>query len=676
MIVTGRMVYLTAVTLQEYSRSMSAELLRLGMMHFVDIRTIEPAFESDKNVGVRGNESEIQQSVLTAARRRIESILNIGGIPRPTVGRDGVGRNNLVGQDEAREMAESFESRIESIREKQSTLQQQINRLDDVRRHIVRGEGNRIPDGGGLGGGGTFLHLHTGSLPEDRLESLEQKIALYPAVISRSGRSGSREFIVLVGMNRNKADLEKILSDHGFTPRDFPSSTPQESIPELDSRLEELKKEQRTLRSSIPDLVSADRLKLEQAWRDLRVQELQKTIESRFAETRRSVVASGWIPDHARSDVENALLKSTDGHVSLEWHEASEFIREPPGHVTIPSRLKNPRFLNPFQRLVKNYGIPVYGTIDPTFLVAPAYLAMFGLMFGDAGHGLILLLIGLAGHLWSKGRVNISPEKGGLASAIPNLSRLIIWCSGAAIIAGVLFGSYFGMQLFPPLWFSFHGVVSGQVETGPVESIFDVLKITIYFGITIISLGLVINWVNLVRQKRWLSLIFDNTGILGGIIYGTGIIMASQFATSGFRTLPDNPALIRIILACVLLLFLKTPLEGGTRNPLWWIMEWLISLLEVFSGYLANTLSFMRVAGLGIAHVTLMIAFFQIAEMASPDGMNIWGIAILILGNALVIALEGLSAGIQSLRLNYYEFFSKHFQPSGVEFKPISLEEQ
>ncbi len=70
-----------------------------------------------------------------------------------------------------------------------------------------------------------------------------------------------------------------------------------------------------------------------------------------------------------------------------------------------------------------------------------------------------------------------------------------------------------------------------------------------------------------------------------------------------------------------------------------------------------------------------MIAFFQIAKMASPEGFNIWAVIIMVLGNALVIVLEGLSAGIQSLRLNYYEFFSKHFQPSGVEYKPISLEE-
>jgi V/A-type H+-transporting ATPase subunit I len=118
------------------------------------------------------------------------------------------------------------------------------------------------------------------------------------------------------------------------------------------------------------------------------------------------------------------------------------------------------------------------------------------------------------------------------------------------------------------------------------------------------------------------------------------------------------------------------PVEPETRHasPLWWLMEWVIELLEIFSGYLANTLSFMRVAGLGIAHVTLMIAFFQIAEMAAPFGHTVVSVLILVLGNALVVALEGLSAGIQSLRLNYYEFFSKYFVASGYEYSPISLD--
>jgi V/A-type H+-transporting ATPase subunit I len=98
-------------------------------------------------------------------------------------------------------------------------------------------------------------------------------------------------------------------------------------------------------------------------------------------------------------------------------------------------------------------------------------------------------------------------------------------------------------------------------------------------------------------------------------------------------------------------------------------MQWIVELLEIFSGYLSNTLSFMRVAGLGIAHVSLMIAFFTIADMTS----GIMSVIVLILGNMLVIGLEGLSAAIQALRLNYYEFFTKFFHGTGKLYTPISL---
>ena len=105
------------------------------------------------------------------------------------------------------------------------------------------------------------------------------------------------------------------------------------------------------------------------------------------------------------------------------------------------------------------------------------------------------------------------------------------------------------------------------------------------------------------------------------------------------------------------------------------IMELLIEVLEVFSGFLSNTLSFLRVAGLGIAHVSLMQAFFMLADMVGTEtvaaAVGSW--ALVIFGNVLVIALEGLSAFIQTIRLHYYEFFNKFLMGGGIAFRPISL---
>ncbi|MCK4924954.1 MAG: ATPase V, partial [Spirochaetes bacterium] len=327
-----------------------------------------------------------------------------------------------------------------------------------------------------------------------------------------------------------------------------------------------------------------------------------------------------------------------------------------------------------------------YGTIDPTFFVIFAYLVMFGLMFADVGQGLILALVGIIGTALFK--------KKGKKESAQNLMRLIAWCGFSAAAFGVLFGSYFGRSLLPPLWFDFHGVVIGNPHgQSLVRDLFDILSIAVYFGIAIIGTGLLFNWLNLVKSKKWANLILDKGGIIGGWIYAGGIYAAHYLIRNGYRQLPDGRSLMLLVGIPAVLLFLKHPIfsaAGRRKAPqgaqhrggfsifslLNLIMVGIVELLEVFSGYLSNTLSFLRVAGLGIAHVSLMTAFFELARMAgsgSSGAYTVWSVLILITGNLLVIGLEGLSAGIQSLRLHYYEFFTKFLRGSGDVYAPVSL---
>ena len=238
------------------------------------------------------------------------------------------------------------------------------------------------------------------------------------------------------------------------------------------------------------------------------------------------------------------------------------------------------------------------------------------------------------------------------------------------------------LPLFPALWFEYEAVVAGTATEGLITSIYDILGITIRFGIIIIYLGLLLNWVNLVRKRRFFELVFDKNGLMGGLIYTLGIWFAFGFVASGYRTFPSAPWVAPLLIAALAVLFLKGPVgyiiarhrgtaEGGIGHlAVDTIMDFVVQVLEIFSGFLSNTLSFMRVAGLGIAHASLMSAFYQMAEM--PGSMAAY-IAIAAIGNVLVIVLEGLSAGIQSLRLNYYEFFTKYFTGKGIAFEPVSF---
>jgi V/A-type H+-transporting ATPase subunit I len=355
----------------------------------------------------------------------------------------------------------------------------------------------------------------------------------------------------------------------------------------------------------------------------------------------------------------------------LEWNEAEskDVARE-----DVPVQFKNPKILAPFQMLVSNFGIPQYGTIDPTPFVMPIYLTMFGLMFADVGHGFVLTLIGLSGIFYFRKK----EDKTGWYQ----FSWLILWCSLSSILFGILFGSYFAFGLFKPLWFDYHGIVSGHsAGDSIINDVYDILSITIYFGITVISLGLIFNWINLIRTGKFTELFFDRGGVIGGWIYAGGAYIAFYMVEHNYKEYPSGMIIFVMVGLPSLLLLIREPyhyLRHKTGYPdkkfnpsmiVTFLMEWIVELLEIFSGYLSNTLSFMRVAGLGIAHVSLMIAFFKIADMTS----GIMSVIILILGNILVISLEGLSAGIQALRLNYYEFFTKFFHGTGKLYTPISL---
>jgi len=306
-----------------------------------------------------------------------------------------------------------------------------------------------------------------------------------------------------------------------------------------------------------------------------------------------------------------------------------------------------------------------------------AYLCMFGLMFADVGQGLVLMLVGLLGKYGYKKN---PLKKDGMISR--NLTDLLIYLGLSAMIFGALFGSYFGLELLPALWFNYEAVVAGHAGDGSlITDVYGILGLTIKFGIIIIYTGLVLNWINLFRKKSYLQLTLDKNGLLGGILFGIGLYMGFAFVESGYRSFPSDPWIAPVITILLVLLFLRGFLayyisvkQGGERHDLGAVtmdvvMEWFVDILEIFTGYLSNTLSFMRVAGLGIAHAALMQSFKELSSLA--DGFG--GVMIFILGNILVIVLEGLSSGIQSLRLNYYEFFSRYFTGKGVAYQPLGL---
>ncbi len=723
MITTTSMQQLIAAVLKSDMEAATEALLRVGVIDFIDVREI-PADWSSRLGRIPATEDREKAREL---RLRLDAYFRtVGFTPRPREEEEGQARraaDSAAGAlDTAEREIDRLGSEFRKIRDKQKEVQDEILRLQELRRQMPSADGRQAgrqagrqgsrQGGGSSGRGGTgggrqtapqlakgthsYITVHTGTLPEESRREFEKEIGKFPSVYlpaqgpaagegagGSSHTDGGEAVDFLITLKRDDDRVARLLEKFGWEERQIRegaeegpgSGAARLPIEELDAKLESLRYKQKDLDESLRHTVEDRADSLEQIWTGLRMRELMRTIQTYYRRTDRTYLFSGWIPVDKKEEVTKTLMEATEGRCYLEWHSPQKG-GDPEVPEQVPVQMKNPPALKPFQSLVENYGIPAYGSIDPTPIVAVFYLAMFALMFGDVGHGLVVMLVGLIGDRRSR-------KRGKHTMLFP----LIAYCGGAAIISGALFGSYFGMPLLPPLWFDYHGIVAGHGGgSGSVKTMTDILMITIYFGIAVIATGLVLNWINRVRRRDWIGLIWGNGGLLVGWIYAAGTYTAFYFVDHDYRGLPPGAALIGLLGVPVLLMAAKPVIEHihhnrsvpadqrRSANVLDMIMEWLVELLEIFSGYLSNTLSFMRVAGLGIAHVSLMMAFFQIAEMAASGGrFTLWSYLILLLGNALVIGLEGLSAGIQSLRLNYYEFFSKYFAGNGRAYAPISL---
>ncbi len=203
----------------------------------------------------------------------------------------------------------------------------------------------------------------------------------------------------------------------------------------------------------------------------------------------------------------------------------------------------------------------------------------------------------------------------------------------------------------------------------------------VYFGIFMISLGIVFNAINALKTRNIKALLFDHAGIVSAIIYWGGIGIVSRFLSN--EAVPIKLVICSIIVP-IIILFFKEPLMALFKKEKitfsdglgTYIMEGIIEVMEVVTGYLANTVSFVRVAAFSLAHVGLFLAVFSLSDMVKgQSGGQVLSIIILILGNIGIIALEGLVVTIQAIRLEYYEFFGKFFSGGGVEYKPVGVGE-
>ena len=320
-----------------------------------------------------------------------------------------------------------------------------------------------------------------------------------------------------------------------------------------------------------------------------------------------------------------------------------------------PTKLKNPKIFKPFEMFVEMYGLPNYHEFDPTIFVALTYAFIFGWMFGDAGQGLCLLVGGFLLYHFKKIR----------------LAAIIGYAGIFSTFFGFMFGSFFGFEdMLPAIWMR---PVSQMTELPFLGKLNTVFIFAIAFGMLIIVITMVLHIINAVRQKDFEGTWFDTNGVAGLVFYAAAILVIVLAMTG--NPLPAGIVLAIMFIIPLILIGFKEPITNALlkkkssepTGPVMTVVQAFFELFEVLLSYFSNTLSFVRIGAFAVSHAAMMEVVLMLAGAENGADPN-W--IIIVLGNAFVCGMEGLIVGIQVLRLEYYEMFSRFYKGDGRPFKP------
>ncbi|MBU5256493.1 V-type ATP synthase subunit I [Tissierella praeacuta] len=475
---------------------------------------------------------------------------------------------------------------------------------------------------------------------EDRIK-LKKNYDNILAVILHTGTGREGEVYLVLYPSNIREEMNRILKSLNFKEiqvQDEYKGTPIEMIEYLRDKKERLKRDIDSLEKKLWNLREVHKDTIISLVNQLRTKEKIEDIKEELARSNKFFYLSGWV---SKKD------KEIIGEMLKEYKDILVIFKDETD-LTPPTKLRNIWIFKPFESLVKMYGMPSYNELDPTPFLSLSYMFLFGAMFGDLGQGAILLLGGMV--LSRKNKMF-----GGL------LSRL----GASSMIFGILYGAVFGIETIIP-----------ALLIKPFENINTILVSAIFVGISLILISYIYGMINSIKRKDMEDGLFGKEGLAGFLFYLCLLILIGG-------NLLKKPILSMelgavIIILCMAVMIFKQPLTHliKGKRPLHgeditgYYIESVFSIIETLLSMLSGTVSFIRVGAFALTHVGLFIAFETIGHMIGTPAGNI---IVLIIGNIVIIGMEGLIVFIQGLRLQYYELFSRYYKGEGKEFKPVNI---
>ena len=643
------MMRLSAVVLQQDERTVLRGLGELGAVQLVrtnagpDTAPLNPPDHAPERA-----HAEVLRARMAELRRRLELPPSV---PVPA----GI---KILSLAEVDEVLHTLEERTGTLLKNQEVLQQQWGQIAALVGQMEAYRNVEIPFD--QLGESAFLHFALGRLPSDNLDALREKAGGNVVLLPLPGGPDANA-LVAVTSRKGRYALDTALEQAGFKRETV--SVPEGQTPALIAA--EGSKEQARLAENLKQAGAALAALAESTLPVL--DEMERAVDTElrllaaqenFPHTAATVLMTGWIPAAGLPAVERRLRELTHGRCVIE--------STPPDDVPdaeIPVLLRHPRLLRPFEMLTTGYGVPGYRELEPTLFVAITFMLMFGMMFGDVGHGAVLVLGGLAA--WRTGH----------ARKVRDLGVLMGLGGISSIIFGWIYGSFFGLEFFKK-----HALWRDPLEGDPMA----LMRAAVGIGVLIMSIGLVLNMINRFRKRDYAGGFLDKFGVVGALFYWGGLALMFKYAA--LKRLGLEGMAVALVVAVPLAIWvLKEPVAHVIRsrrgqvgeegeNLFGAVMESGVEAFEAVLGYMANTISFVRLAAYAMSHAAILMAtFVMAAEVKQMAGGDVFSVLVIIAGNLVAILLEGVIASVQALRLEYYEFFSKFFTGDGQAFAPFRL---
>lgn len=605
---------------------------------------------TDKN-HPQANQWQEKAAAYSVLERRLHSILLSLSVQKTTPKQRDY--DTLIDTEKAKGIVDEIEKQVKGLVDQITFESKKIDHLKTVLMQIeplagIDADFSQLQNA-------KYIASIIGIMPNEHIERLSTSLARIPHELFTLSQKPQKSVVWLAASRDNSDMLDRAARSAYLDPISIPQDfqgTPAQIVEEVKKSIQESEAKIEQLKTPLAEIRKAKETELTDLLWDIKCSHLTTNAILKYGRLKYTYIIVGWIFSSQINNLKEKL-KAVSQDILIETRTT----KRDKDSNDVPIALNNPRLLRPFQMLVSNYAEPKYGELDPTPLVAILFPLLFGTMFGDVGHGLIITLFGFLG----------MTKKAKFMRGLGGLNPIIFACGIMSTIFGFLYGSILGFEhVIPALWLH------------PGEDIMTILIITIIAGVVVLSIGYILNIINLINMKDWPNLIFSKNGIAGLWLYWALIGSGVALALPAYG-LPKIPFIVAAGIGIVAIggaeVFIRL-MEG--HRPLihggvgMFAVQVFFELLEVFISYLSNSLSFVRVGAFAVAHSNLSGVFFILGGMVSPtQGIGYW--IVFLIGLVFIVGFEGLIVGIQTMRLTYYEIFGKFFNGGGKRFEPLSL---